>query len=163
MLSGQCDFSTAADRVAGYKRALAEEGLEVRPEWVVYGEFSKESGYDMTWQLLAVSPRPTAIFAANNFIAIGALRALREAGLRVPDDMSVVTFDDLVPGFLVEPFLTVANQPAYEMGRRSVELLLAQLSSSSGEECECKEVVMPVEVVIRSSSSYPSYECQPMP
>ncbi len=161
MLSGPRDVSTAIERVAGYRRAMAEAGLVVRPEWVVYGEFSQESGYKMARQVISSSPRPTALFAANNFIAIGALRALREANLQVPDDMSVVTFDDFSSGLIFEPFLTVADQPAYEMGQKAVELLLTQLSSSA-QECRCQEVVMPVRLSIRRSSSQPAYECQPV-
>jgi LacI family transcriptional regulator len=98
VLSGPKDISTAEDRVTGYRKALIEAGLEVRADWVRYGEFNQESGYKMAQQVLATSPRPTALFAANNFIAIGALRALRQAGLRVPEDLSVVAFDDLTSG-----------------------------------------------------------------
>ena len=151
VLSGPKDISTAEDRVTGYRKALIEAGLEVRADWVRYGEFNQESGYEMAQQVLATLPRPTALFAANNFIAIGALRALRQAGLRVPEDLSVVAFDDLTSGLVIEPFLTVADQPAYEMGRQATELLLARLSGSATNGY--REIVLPTQLAVRRSSS----------
>ena len=79
---------------------------------------------------LAAEPRPTAIFAANNLIGIGALKAIQDAGLRVPEDIAMVTFDDLPPNLLTFPFFTVAAQPAYEMGRRATQFLLARLADT---------------------------------
>jgi LacI family transcriptional regulator len=150
VLSGPQNVSTAVDRVAGYRRALAEAGLEARAEWVQWGRFSQASGYEATERLLATSPRPSALFAVNNFLAVGALRALRNAGLRVPEDMSVVSFDDLTSELVIEPFLTVAHQPAYEMGQRAAELLLDRLSGDSPNGYQ--EVVLPAKLTIRRSS-----------
>ena len=153
VLSGPKDVSTAEDRVIGYRKALTEAGVEVRADWVLYGRFSKESGYEMTQQVLATSPRPTALFAGNNFIAIGALRALRDAGLRVPEDISVVAFDDLMADLAVEPFLTVVDQPSYEMGRQAADLLLARLSGSASDGYQ--EIVLPTRLTVRRSSGRP--------
>lgn len=150
MLSGPRGVSTAEDRVAGYRRALAEAGVDVDAAPVCYGEFSLQSGYDMTVQVLARTPRPSALFAGNNFIAIGALRALRDAGLRVPEDLALVGFDDLPADLVVDPFLTVAAQPAYEMGRQATELLLARLSEKA--PAAYQEIVLPTEIVVRQSS-----------
>jgi LacI family transcriptional regulator len=150
VLSGPQGVSTAEDRVAGYQRALTEAGLEVDPGLVYYGQFSLESGYTMTQQVLAVTPRPSGLFAGNNFIAIGALRALRDAGLQAPEDLALVGFDDLPADLVVNPFLTVAAQPAYEMGRRATELLLARLSKDAPEAYQ--EVVLPTEIIVRQSS-----------
>jgi LacI family transcriptional regulator len=153
VLSGPRDVSTAEDRVAGYRRALAEDGLQVQPAWVQYGAFSQASGYDMARRVLASSPSPTALFAVNNFIAVGAFRALQEVGLRVPEDVSVVSFDGLTSELVIEPFLTVADQPAHEMGQRAAELLLARLSGSAPNGYQ--KVVLPVKVTIRRSSGRP--------
>ena len=92
--------------------------------------------------LAAEGARPTAIFAANNFIAFGAIRALREAGLRVPEDMSVVAFDDLPEEWVSEPFLTVAAQPAYEIGRRAATLLLDRIAGD--RDAVGASIVLPV-------------------
>ena len=104
----------------------------------------------MAGQALADARRPTALFAANNFIAIGAMRALRDAGQRVPEDVALVGFDDLPPALVIDPFLTVVAQPAYKMGQLATELLLARLSERSAEAYQ--EVVLPTEVIVRRSS-----------
>jgi LacI family transcriptional regulator len=150
VLSGPQEVSTAEDRVAGYLRALSEAGLDIDPALICYGQYSLESGYAMTQQMLTVTPRPSGLFAGNNFIAIGALRALRDAGLQVPEDVAMVGFDDLPEDLVVDPSLTVAAQPAYEMGRRATELLLARVSGEASAECQ--DVVLPIEIIIRSSS-----------
>jgi LacI family transcriptional regulator len=107
----------------------------------------------MAGQVLALEPRPTAIFAANNFIAFGAMRALREAGLRVPEDMSIVAFDDLPTEWVADPFLTVVAQPAYEIGRRAAELMLERLGDHppAGD----REVILPSQLIVRRSSAAP--------
>jgi LacI family transcriptional regulator len=153
VLSGPRTVSTAIDRVAGYRRAMQAAGPGAGEELVLHGEFNQASGYAMAQQALALNPRPTALFAANNFIAIGAYRALRDAGLRVPEDISLVTFDDLPAPLVMEPFLTVAGQPAYEMGRQATELLLARLGGEG--PAEPQEIVLPIELIVRQSSGPP--------
>jgi LacI family transcriptional regulator len=122
------EISTSEDRATGYMQAMRAAGLEIDPQWVHYGMFSQKSGYQLAQALLKLNPRPTAILAGNNFIAIGAYTALRQAGLRIPDDISLVTFDDLHERLLLEPFLTTVDQPAYEMGYEATRLLLAYLA-----------------------------------
>ena len=108
-------------------------------EIVFNGPFTQAGGYEMAKQALALSPRPTAFLAANNFIAVGAYQAVREAGLSVPEDMSIVGFDDLPTWLVMEPFLTVAAQPAYEMGQRATQILLERLGHearrNAGRSC----------------------------
>lgn len=149
MLSGPRGVSTAAQRVAGYWRALNDCGIACEPELVLWGEYTQASGYEMMQRVVALTPRPTAVFAANNFIAVGALRALREAGLWAPDDLSLVSFDDIPPGLVIEPFLTVAAQPAYAMGQRGTELLLARLSGQAAAQAQ--EIILPTEIIVRRS------------
>ena len=150
MLSGPQSVSTAADRSAGYRRALEEAGLEVDDRLMRYRAFTQDGGYAMARQVLAVDPSPTALFAANNFIALGALRALREAGLRVPEDIALVAYDDLPPSFTMEPFLTVAAQRAYEMGQRATQLLLQRLTGDAARSPQ--EVILPTDLIVRKSS-----------
>jgi LacI family transcriptional regulator len=156
MLSGPADVSTAADRVAGYRLAYDRLNHPVPEALIFYDAYTAAGGMRMAKRALAARPRPTAFFAANNFIAIGAFRALREAGLRVPEDMALVTFDDLPTGFSLEPFLTVANQPADEMGRRATELLLARLGEQT--PLPVQEIVLPTPVIVRHSSAPPAAE-----
>ena len=151
LLNGAANVFTASDRANGYRRALAEAQLDADAEQIYYGEFTLASGYEMTQQALNADPRPTALFAANNFIAIGALRALRDAGLRVPEDMAVAGFDDLPEELIVEPFLTVSAQPAYEMGQQAMALLLSRIAGNAPEEFQ--EIVLPTELRVRASSN----------
>jgi len=148
ILTGPEAVSTAADRVAGYRQALAEAGLDW--EQVLYGEYTLESGYDLATRSLQSPVRPTAFFAGNNFLAIGALRALRDHGLKVPEEFALVGFDDLPESLVVDPFLTVAAQPAYEMGHKATELLLARLNGQAPETCQ--EIILPTRLIVRRSS-----------
>ncbi|HEX9030040.1 MAG TPA: substrate-binding domain-containing protein, partial [Anaerolineales bacterium] len=150
ILSGPDRVSTSLDRVAGCQRALDEAGIDAEGRLVLSGEFTQNSGYNMAIEALAVTPPPTALFAANNFIAIGALRAIRDSGLRVPEDLSLVGFDDLPPTLVTFPFLTVASQPAYEMGQKATELLLNRLNKNISGDYQ--EIVLPTELIVRQSS-----------
>ena len=149
LLTGPEHVATATDRVTGYRRALRAAGIDSDGESVFYGAFTIQSGQDMARQALALNPRPTAIFAGNNFIAIGMMQTLREAGIRVPEEISVVGFDDLPASLLLDPFLTVAAQPAYEMGREATNLLIKRLAGDGAQAPQ--EVVLPVEIVERKS------------
>jgi LacI family transcriptional regulator len=153
ILNGPPDVSTAADRLTGYQRAFKEAGLSVDPTLILHDHFTQDAGYQMTQQVLAHDPLPTALFAANNFIAIGAYRALRDARLRVPEDMTMVAFDDLPQALILEPFLTVAAQPAYEMGRRATELLFERLAGNGPPTCQ--DIILAVEIIPRRSSGRP--------
>lgn len=151
VLTGPEAVSTAADRVAGYRRAMAEEGLEPDGELVIFGGYNETSGYEMTRRILDVRPQPTALFAANNFIAFGAIRALREAGMSTPEDMSIAVFDDLPPGWVFDPFLTVVSQPAYEIGKQAAELMLERLAGKA--PAESRTIVLPSELITRRSTA----------
>ncbi|MDI7277229.1 MAG: LacI family DNA-binding transcriptional regulator [Anaerolineae bacterium] len=148
-LGGPAGVSTADDREQGYRQALAEAGIAADPRLVLRGDYKLESGHRLMGQLLELSPLPTAVFAANNVLAVGALVTLREKGLRVPEDVAVVCFDDLPQASLIDPFLTVAAQPAYEFGTAAVELLLARLANPRRPP---QTVVLPVELLVRRSS-----------
>jgi LacI family transcriptional regulator len=150
IITGPKDVSTAVDRVTGYQNALREAGL-LENESVYYGEFNQQSGYEITMQAMAQSPRPTAIFGANNFIMVGVLKTLRNLNLNVPDDVSVVGFDDFPESMLVKPFFTAAAQPAYEMGRLAAEILLKRITGELSEEYQ--EHILPTEIIKRESSS----------
>jgi LacI family transcriptional regulator len=156
VLTGPADVSTSMDRVAGYRRALAEESLEPDSRYILFGEYNDASGFEMTQRILAARPRPTALFAANNFIAFGAIQALREAGLSIPEEMSIAVFDDLPQGWVFDPFLTVVSQPAYEIGRQATELMLERLTGEA--PAEPRTIVLPSELIARRSTAPPRRE-----
>jgi DNA-binding LacI/PurR family transcriptional regulator len=116
---------------------------------VIHGAFTIESGRAMAARAMALVPRPTALFAANNFIAIGVQHGLEALGVRVPDDVSIVGFDDLPPAMVTFPFLTVVAQPAFELGRRAVGMLLERHANPDGP---ARDVVLPTELVVRRSA-----------
>jgi LacI family transcriptional regulator len=154
ILTGPQDVSTAEDRVAGYASALVDSGIQVDPSLIYYGRFSQESGYEMACKALSHSPVPTALFATNNFIAVGAAKAVKEAGLQIPEDISIVTYDDLPNSLVIDPFFTAMSQPSYEIGQRAVELLLARLSGKEKESY--REIILPTALFIRASSAPPA-------
>lgn len=127
--------------------AVCEEAL------IFHGQFSVESGYALTRQMLALSPRPTALFAANNFIAIGALRALDESGLRIPEEISVVSFDDLPFTYGREQLITVAAQSTQLLGSIATQRLLARISGDNALSIE--DIIVPVNLILRSSTAAP--------
>lgn len=149
LINGPSTISTAQDRADGYREALAAHGLMVDEGLVFQGDFKQESGHRLTAQVLACLPRPTAIFAANNFIALGVLQALQEAGVRVPDDMALVCIDDVPYLSAIDPFLTVAAQPAYEMGEAAARLLIERLTRQ--RPGKAREVILPTRLIIRRS------------
>jgi len=150
MLAGPQGVSTAVDRVDGFCRAFGEAGFDICDTQVLWGSFTQESGYENTQKALMADPKPTALFAVNNFVAIGALRALNEKKLRVPEDIAIVAVDDIPPYFTITPFLTVATQPAREMGKQATCLLLERIKGETDHPCQ--EIVLPTEIIIRTSS-----------
>jgi LacI family transcriptional regulator len=154
ILTGKRAISTAVDRVAGYERALHEVGVALDSRLVRYGGFGLAGGYRMAQEVLAATPRPTAMFAANNFVGFGALRAIRDAGLRVPDDVSLVCFDDIPEEWVIDPFFTVMDQPAYEMGRQAAELLFERLDGRGSKQP--RAIVLPGQLIVRRSTAPPA-------
>lgn len=147
VIAGPEGVPTSDDRASAFCEEFAGEGRSVQ---VLHGSFSTEWGRAAAKRLLEQTPRPTAIFALNNFIAIGALQVLREEGVAVPEQMSVIGFDDLPASMMVEPFLTVVSQPAYEMGSLGVVEILRRVTSPS-EEAVTR--VLPTQLVLRKSTA----------
>jgi LacI family transcriptional regulator len=150
LVSGPASISSATERAEGYRAAQRKHHIAIQEDLIIQGEFKQESGYQIVKRLAERQPCPTAIFAANNLIAVGALQALRELGLRVPEDMALVCFDDIPYASAIEPFLTVAAQPAYEMGKTAAQLLLERMAAT--RNIRTREVVFAPELVVRQSS-----------
>jgi LacI family transcriptional regulator len=150
-ISGPPNLTSVQDRLAGYKASLEERGISEDNRLICEGDFGAESGYSATLSLLRGEPTPTAIFAANDRMAISAMAAAADVGLRVPNDLTVVGFDDIITASLVRPSLTTVALPAYEIGASAMRLMLRLLE---GEECP-KTVWLPTQLVIRQSSGPP--------
>lgn len=128
-ITGPSDVTPSAHRVTGYCRALEEASLPFDEEIVLKGDFQYEGGYRGAQRLLMMDDPPTAIFACNDLMAVGVIRAAREMGWRVPADLSVVGFDDVRLASFTSPPLTTVAQPKYEMGVVATELLLERMDS----------------------------------
>ncbi|MBN1963202.1 MAG: LacI family DNA-binding transcriptional regulator [Anaerolineae bacterium] len=126
-IAGPSQLTPSADRVTGYRRALQEAGIAVDEALIMPGDFSHGSGYRACQRLLRAANRPSAIFVANDLMAVGALCAIHEAGLRVPQDVSVIGFDDIPLASYTVPRLTTIRQPSQEVGRVAVEMILRRL------------------------------------
>jgi DNA-binding LacI/PurR family transcriptional regulator len=152
MLSGRSAISTTTERIAGYRRALHQSGIELDERLVVSGASTSEGGAIAANTVLDVEPPPSAIFSGNNLMSIGALQAIVNRGLAVPDDVALVGFDDFPFPWsdAFRPHLTTVAQPTYELGRRAAEILVERLKGSSSMSAE--RVVLDGHLVVRESS-----------
>ena len=137
-----------AERLDGYRDEMRRLGVEVRDEYVIEGDFYDETGYRATRQLLELAEPPTAVFAASDLMAAGALRAASELGVRVPDDLAVVGFDDIAIAGLIQPSLTTVRQEMHAIGKAAAEGLGRMI-----DDPETKPVrqIVPTRLVVRSS------------
>jgi hypothetical protein len=149
VISGPAVTSTAEDRIAGYCLALTEAGIPLDPRLIWRGEYRSSSGEELTHQLLDQGLRPSAIFAANNLIAMGVIDAVAKRGLRIPQDIALVCFDDLPNTSRLFPFLTVVAQPVYDLGVNAAQLLLSRLESEG--PLRPRHVVLPLRLIVRHS------------
>jgi LacI family transcriptional regulator len=147
-ITGPSFLTPSAERVAGYYEAMKAAGISVDSRWVVIGDFQHETGYSGCRQLLRLPEPPTAIFACNDLMAVGALCAVHEAGLRVPDDISVIGYDDVPLASYTVPRLTTIAQPARQLGRLAVERLVARLQN---QEMPVLREKLAVTLVVRDS------------
>lgn len=146
-INGMEDWIEAQNRLAGYRDVLTQCGLPVDEDLIRQGDWGVESGYRATQELLALKERPTAIFASNDIMALGAIYAIQDAGLKVPGDIALVGYDDRDFAAWVRPALTTVRMPSYEMGMAAARLLLQQFA---GEELEDATEV-PGKLIVRES------------
>jgi LacI family transcriptional regulator len=148
-LCGPSWMPVSRDRLAGYRAALQDWDVPIRPEWIVPGlGFNEETGQHAMRTLLEVDPLPRAVFAASDRIAFGAMAALDRAGLRIPEDVSFVGFDDIPSAAGFRPPLTTVHQPLEDMGRLAVEHLCGRIA---GETDEPLQITVETELVVRVS------------
>jgi LacI family transcriptional regulator len=139
--------TAGTDRDAGFRRAMAERGLSVNEDLIEIGDFSESSGYSAMKLLLL--KKPDAVFVQSDAMAIGAIRAIREHGLKIPDDIAIASFDDLPFAATADPPLTSIRQPIFRTGFLAVETLIDIIRTSAEPT---RRIVLPVELVMRASS-----------
>lgn len=149
LINGHPDTSVAQERAAGFRMALAEAQIPVDERCISFGTWFADDAAARTGELLDGPEPPTAILAANTLMAIGALRALRQRGLHVPEHVALACFDDIEDAAEIEPFLTALAQPAYIMGEVAMRFLLDRISGE--HDGEARQVVLPSALLIRRS------------
>jgi DNA-binding LacI/PurR family transcriptional regulator len=141
-------YTAADERLNGYREALENKGLTYDEDLVRYGDFSIESGYERMSDLVASGVQFSAAFVASDDVALGAKAALREAGLRIPNDVALVGFDDLPMAYYTEPPLTTVHLPAIELAQQASELLLKLLK---GHQVTKRKIILDTHLVVRKS------------
>lgn len=151
-LQGREDSSVIAERVRGYRAGLEEAGLRFEKKLLAGGEHSQAVARGHTLRLLDLQPRPTAILALSNLLALGAIEAVRGRGLVIPGDVSLIAFDEQPWAALLSPPLTTLAQPVEEMGTTAVDSLLAQIKPEPPRAKQPK-TILPVRLIQRESAS----------
>jgi DNA-binding LacI/PurR family transcriptional regulator len=153
-IAGPLSTTTGIERRGGYLAAVASLGLAQDPDLIVEADaYTVSAGYDALAAMLAGSGHPTAVFAANDLIAIGMLQLLRTLGIRVPQELSIVGFDDIPLVGLLDPALTTVRVPQSEMGMAGARLLIDRLE---GRPIGDVRITLPTELIIRASSAPPA-------
>jgi LacI family transcriptional regulator len=147
-IGGPTRATTGRERLAGYTRALTEHGITVDQELIRIGDFKQQSGFEMALLLLGLGNPPTAIFAANNLMTLGALDAIHARGFRIPDDLCVVGFDDPPWTPLLSPSLTAVSQPTYQLGETAAKLLLKRIGNP---QKPTEKICLKADLIIRES------------
>jgi LacI family transcriptional regulator len=148
-ITGPPRTSTGSERLEGWEKALREAGLEVDESLIRRADFKESGGFEAAADLLSGPDRPDAFFVANNLMTVGALAALREAGLEVPTEVGVVGFDDMPWAQLLQPALTTVAQPTYELGRQAAALLERRIG---GHDAPPERVVLEPTLRVRDSA-----------
>lgn len=148
-IAGPSTITPSAERMIGYRNALEKAGLAYDESLVLRGDYHAQSGLEITHTILQMKPRPTAIFALNDLMALGALRAAAEAGCSVPGELAIVGYDDLELAHFTNPPLTTIAQPKKEIGAQAVRLLIDRMSQKSRPP---SRLVLPPRLIVRRSS-----------
>jgi LacI family transcriptional regulator len=151
-VTGFIEVASAQDRLAGYQTALRDHGLLVDPELICKGDFLEESGYEAALKFLQLTRPPTAVFASSDMCAFGVMKAVLEAGWRVPEDVSVMGFDDIPEASYMRPMLTTVRQPLRSMGQAAARLLIELIENPA---LPAKKVEFSTELMIRESCQSP--------
>ncbi len=148
IIGGSPHLTTGQERYEGYRKALSAVGRKVDEKLIKVGNFKTESGYRLAMEFITSPQPPRAIFVANNLMTLGALRAMREQGVRIPQDIALVGFDDMPWSSELCPPLTAVSQPTYELGQETVYLLLRRLADP---DAPIRTVTLQPRLVVRES------------
>ncbi|MBE0690940.1 MAG: LacI family DNA-binding transcriptional regulator [Anaerolineae bacterium] len=147
-IGGPLHLTSGRERYQGYQEAMRAAGLPVEQSWVRFGDHRHESGYNSALELLEIDPPLTALFIENNMMTLGALNALHDKGIRIPDEIAIVGFDDTAWARSLNPPLTVIAQPMVEIGLRAAELLQERIQQP---DLPARLAVLPTKLIVRAS------------
>jgi LacI family transcriptional regulator len=148
-IAGTVDLGCSRERLDGYRAALKDHGVALDPDLIREGNFQQPRGYAAAVELMNLHTPPSAIVASNDVMAFGAMEAARERGKKIPDDISIIGFDDIPQAAQVHPPLTTIRQPLEEMGRRAAKMLLEIIENP---EQPAEKIELPTELVVREST-----------
>lgn len=148
-ITGSVELVAGKYRLEGYKKALLENGIEINSDLIVKAKFTQESAYQAAKELLKYQNDFTAIFAANDLMAMGAMKALKEEGLKIPFDVAIMGYDGIQFGEFVDPPLSTIKLPSIKMGRVAMRLLLQLINNENMKE---KQVMLPPKLLLRKSA-----------
>lgn len=148
-IAGPSSITPSAERIIGYREALEKAGIAYNGDLIIRGDYHAQSGMEITQAILKMDPRPTAIFALNDLMALGALRAAAEASCLVPKDLAIVGYDDIEIARFTNPPLTTIAQPKKEIGTQAVNLLVERMSQKSRPP---SRLVLEPELIVRRST-----------
>jgi len=151
-LSGPLYADTALRRLEGYRLALLNRGIEYNPKYVIETKYDEISGYSACKELLKTDDKPTAICAANDLVAIGAMQAINEAGLNIPRDISLVGYNDIWVASKLNPPLTTIQTPLIEMGEKAFAILLNLFKEDQNSDFE-RHVTIDANLIVRGSTA----------
>ena len=151
-VAGPANHSSDLDRLAGYRQALVEGGIQPDLALVVPGNGRPDGGEKALQAILALDPRPTAVFCYNDMTAIGLIHAAQQAGLSIPQDMAVVGFDDILFASYLYPPLTTVAQPKVEMGQHAMHMMLSLITAKEESEEDLANIVVQGKLIVRASS-----------
>lgn len=148
-IQGPSSWFSCRERLRGYSDALRNNDIPIDPDLILEGDMYYYRSRELTRELLKSPNRPTAIFGVNDYVAVGAMKAIKEAGLRIPDDIAVVGYDDIEMASFVDPSLTTIRQPMFRLGEEAALRLLKTISEKT---LNASLTVLPVELVVREST-----------
>jgi DNA-binding LacI/PurR family transcriptional regulator len=151
-INGPANSKYSLERLDGYRKGLKKNGLPMQKGWVLGSDFTQQGGYEGMKKLLSLEVPPTAVLVINDFSAMGALRAAKEIGWKVPKDISIVGFGDVPFSSMTDPPLTTIREPFQQMGMEAAGILLDRVS---GKRQASRHRILPVELVIRDSTAPP--------
>jgi LacI family transcriptional regulator len=153
VIGGSSESSVGLERLEGGKKALEAYGLEQKDEYLLDGDFLKESGYQGGKRFLKIEEPPTAIFATNDYMALGTYQAIAEEGVRIPEDIALVGFNDIEFTAMKGIELTTIGQKKFEMGAIAVKMLVERIEGGEGK-LSTKEVFLKPELIIRKTCGF---------